>query len=318
VRISWLTYLDPFVFSGGGELSNRSLIEAGRRRGHQITISPWLRHRPQRLMRRAGLARQVPVDWEADLFVLANIRNHGRADTPFPEAIVDRALATGRTAIMANAWVDTCPLDLPCDGDRNKCPSACSRAWANKLYGAARAAIFVSPLQRRLIESVIDVPLPRAVVYVRPLIDTSLFRPLGLRRDIDVLYVGSINEAKGYDNLIVRFGADRLTFVGPNYLGKPIQGTWMGPVDHEKLPEVFNRARIFAHLPKWIEPMGRTVVEAALCGCELALNDRVGVTSYESRYWRDPSYVGNNDELFWSELERALADVPSSSESPIS
>jgi glycosyltransferase involved in cell wall biosynthesis len=310
MRISWLSYLDPFLFSGGGELSNRRLIEVGRRRGHQITVSPWLRRRPQRLARRLRLSRRVPVDWDADLFVLANIRNEGPRSDPFPEQIVHRALATGRSVVMANAWVDVCTLDLPCAGNRSECPSTCSRSWANTLYGAARAAVFVSPMQRRLIESVIDVKLPDTVIFSRPQIDTTVFRPLGIERDIDVLYVGTINEAKGYDNLIERFGEDRVTFVGPNYLGRPIQGTWLGQMPNEALPEIFNRAKIFAHLPKWIEPMGRTVVEAALCGCELVLNERVGVTSYEPADWKDATRVQGNDERFWDDLEGALVKTP--------
>jgi glycosyltransferase involved in cell wall biosynthesis len=299
-------------------MHNRLLIEIGRRRGHQITISPWLRRRAQRLLRRANLGRHVPVDWDADLFVLANIRNQGARRNHFPEEIVDRALSTGRAVILADAWVDVCTLDLPCKGNRDSCPVTCSRAFANKLYGTARVAVFVSPMQRRLIESVIDVPLPNAVIYSRPQIDTSLFRPLGLERDIDVLYVGSINEAKGYENLIERFGPDRLTFVGPNYLDEPIQGTWLGPMAYENLPKIYNRARAFAHLPKWIEPMGRTVVEAALCGCELVLNDRVGVTSYEPQDWREPSRVQVNADLFWSDLESAVASASSRSESSAS
>ena len=318
MRISWLTYLDPFVLSGGGELHNRLLIETGRRRGHQITVSPWLRGRAQRMMRRARLTRRVPIDWDADLFVLANIRNHGPRRDRFPETAVDRALSTGRAVVLADAWVDVCALDLPCDGDRSRCPATCSRAFADKLYGAARAAVFVSPMQRRLIESIIDVPLPGAVIYSRPQIDTSLFHPLGMERDIDVLYVGTIKKEKGYENLIERFGPDRLTFVGPNALDEPIQGTWLGPMAYEKLPSIYNRATTFAHLPEWMEPMGRTVVEAALCGCELVLNDRVGVTSYEPRDWQEPSRVQHNAELFWSDLEAALAGASSRSESSAS
>jgi glycosyltransferase involved in cell wall biosynthesis len=250
------------------------------------------------------------------MFVLANIRNHGPRQDHFPEAVVDRALASGRAVVLADAWVDVCALDLPCDGDPVLCPASCSRAFANKLYAAARVAVFVSPMQHRLIESVIGVPLPRQLIYSRPQIDTTLFRPLGLERDIDVLYVGSINEAKGYDNLIERFGPERLTFVGPNYLGRPVQGNWLGAIANEQLPDIYNRARTFAHLPKWIEPMGRAVVEAALCGCQLALNDRVGVTSYPPQDWQDPSRVQGNAELFWSELEAAMASRALASQSP--
>ena len=62
--------------------------------------------------------------------------------------------------------------------------------------------------------------------------------------------------------------------------------------------------------------MGRAVVEAALCGCELVLNDRVGVTSYEPRDWQEPSRVPANAGLFWSEFENALAKPSSPSKSP--
>jgi glycosyltransferase involved in cell wall biosynthesis len=299
-------------------MHNRVLIEAGRRRGHRISISPWLRHRAQRLLRRVNPVRHLPVDWDADLFVLANIRNHGSRRDRYPQGIVDRALSTGRAVILADAWVDVCVFDLPCDGKRENCPATCSRAFANDLYTAARAAVFVSPMQRSAIESVIDVQLPKSVVYSRPQIDTSRFRRLDKARDIDVLYVGSINKAKGYENLIERFGPDRLTFVGPNYMDEPLQGTWLGPMAYERLPDIYNRARTFAHLPSWIEPMGRTVVEAALCGCELVLNDRVGVTSYEPRDWRDPARVQVNADLFWSDLEDALSCVRSTSETSLS
>ena len=288
-------------------MHNRQLIETGRRRGHQISVSPWLRRRPQRMMRRTRIARRVSVDWSADLFVLANIRNHGPRSDRFPESVVERALESRRALVLADAWVDVCPLDMPCHGDRSLCPAGCSRDWANRLYQGAWAAVFVSPMQRQMIEAVIDVQLPGVVIYSRPQIDTSRFRPLGLSRDIDVLYVGTINRAKGYDNLLERFGEERLTFVGPNDLGEPIRGTWLGRMPYEALPAVFNRARTFAHLPRWSEPMGRAVVEAGLCGCELVLNDRVGVRSYEPRDWQDPGRVRMNAELFWSELEQAAA-----------
>jgi glycosyltransferase involved in cell wall biosynthesis len=309
LKISWLTCLDPFTFSGGGELHNRTLIEIGRERGHEIEVSAWWRGRWQRMLRRSGLHRALRPDWDAEMFVLANIRNTEGRGRPFPERVVERALASGRAVVLADAWVDVCTLDLPCGGDRATCPAACSKSWANKLYGGAAAAVFVSPMQRRLIEAVIDVPLPEVVVYSRPQIDTSLFRPLGLERDIDVLYVGTISTAKGYDNLLSRFGAERLTFVGRNRLERPIQGSWLGELPYESLPVVFNRARTFAHLPAWIEPMGRAVVEAGLCGCELALNERVGVTSYPDADWRDPERVRHNGARFWDDLEAGMSPL---------
>jgi glycosyltransferase involved in cell wall biosynthesis len=307
MRIAWISYMDPFVLSGGGELHNRAIIDAGRRRGHQIRVSAWLRRRPQRLARRLGIHRRLTVDWDADLFVLSDIRNHGPRRDRFPDSVVQRALETGRAVTLSNAWIDACPHDLPCDGDSARCPATCSRQWSNQFYGSAIGSVFVSPLQHRLIQVVLDVPLPDRVIHCRPLVDPSRFRPLGLQRDIDVLYVGHINQAKGYQNLIERFGPDKVTFVGQNSLGVPVDGTHLGVMSQEQLPEIYNRAKIFAHLPEWIEPMGRTVVEAGLCGCELVLNDRVGVTSYPDAEWRDPRELSRSLERFWDDFEAAFA-----------
>lgn len=309
MRIAWISYLDPFVFSGGGELSNRAFIEAGRRRGHQISVSAWLHRRPQRLARRLGLLRHVTVDWDADLFVLADIRNHGPRRDRFPDAVIQRALATGRAVTLSNAWVDVCPHDLPCDGDTVRCPATCSRQWSNHFFGSAIGSVFVSPLHHRLTEAVLDVPLPDRVIHARPPVDPSRFRTLGLDRDIEVLYVGHINRAKGYESLIERFGRGTVTFVGHNGLGAPIDGTHLGVLSQEELPEIYNRAKIFAHLPTWNEPQGRTVVEAALCGCELVLNDRVGVASYpDPAQWRDPKQVAGNLDRFWDDFETAFPE----------
>jgi glycosyltransferase involved in cell wall biosynthesis len=306
VKVTWLTYLDPFVFSGGGELHNRLLIEVGRERGHLITISPWLRERPQRAVRRIGLHRRLMVDWSADLFVLANIHNIPQRSDRIPGGILDRALEGGRAVLLADAWVDTCPFDMPCDGDRSRCRVDCRREWTNRAYAAAMAAVFVSPMQRRMIEAVLDVPLP-PVIYSRPQFDTTVFRDNGAERTIDVLYVGTIERKKGYQNLLERFGPARMTFVGPNVLGEPVAGTYLGPIAHDRLPEIYNRARIFAHLPEWNEPMGRTVVEAALCGCEVVTNERVGVLSYDLAEWTDPAVVATNATRFWEDLEAEVA-----------
>ena len=305
MRVAWIAYLDPYAYSGGGELSQRMLIEEGRRRGHVITLSPFLRRRPQRIVRRSRLWRHLRVDWSADVFILSNLRNAPHVGARIPSRIIDRTLNSGRAVIHQQAWVDVCPFDLPCAGQRESCRPDCSRDFADSLYSRARVAVFNSQMQRDAIARVLGVPLPPIQILEGPLVDADLFKPSGAQRDIDVLYVGTINADKGYYNLLERFGPDRLTFVGPNHLGEPVQGRYLGRIPHGELPAIYSRARIFAHLPRWLEPMGRTVVEAALCGCEIVVNDRVGVTSLPSDLWRDRDYVRNTAARFWEQLEAA-------------
>ncbi|MDP9223362.1 MAG: glycosyltransferase [Actinomycetota bacterium] len=164
-------------------------------------------------------------------------------------------------------------------------------------------------MQYRMIKSVLGVQLPTHCIIRYPFIDVSRFKPLGLRRDIDVLYVGTISEAKGYRNLVERFDTSRLVFAGRHELNEPVVGTYLGELPYRELPELYNRARIFAHLPQWYEPMGRTVIEAALCGCDVVTNERVGVTSFPRREWIDPTVVRGNADRFWADVERAVGDL---------
>jgi glycosyltransferase involved in cell wall biosynthesis len=307
MRIAWLSYLDPFSLHGGGELSNRTIIEVGRQRGHEIVVSAWLRERPQRAMRRLGIHRRVKVNWDAELFLLADIHNCPQRRDRFPDGVVDRALATGRAVLMAQAWVDVCPFDMPCGGNPACCRPGCDRTWANRAYAAARVAVFISPMQHRMIEAVLDHALP-SVIYSRPQIDVQRFTLGHQNRDIDVLYVGTIHRRKGYYNLLARFGSERMTFAGPNHLGQPVAGSYLGPVAYDLVPDLYRRARVFAHLPEWYEPMGRTVVEAAMCGCQIVTNDRVGVESYPREDWTNRERVATNADRFWRELEAAVSD----------
>jgi glycosyltransferase involved in cell wall biosynthesis len=129
---------------------------------------------------------------------------------------------------------------------------------------------------------------------------------MDIERDIDVLYVGVISRAKGYYNLLERFGPARLTLAGLNMLDEPVVGRYLGLVPYHELPLLYNRARVFAHLPEWDEPMGRTVVEARLCGCQVVLNERVGVASYPEAEWSDPDVVRRHPVRFWEDVEAAV------------
>lgn len=307
MRVSWISYLDPFVYKGGGELSQRALIEHGRSRGHEIVMASFLKRRPQRALRRWGIHTQLAVDLNSDAFVLTNLMNAPSFPTRIPAPLLDQVLGTGRAAVFEEAWVDICPFDLPCLGVESACRTTCDRNFADSLYSRARVAIFNSPRQRDAIAAVIGVPLPQHQILSRPAIDVERFRDLGLQRDIDVLYVGRVSRDKGYYNLIERFGAERLTLAGPNVLGGPIEGNYLGPVDYADIPILMNRARIFAHLPEWIEPMGRTPAEAALCGCDVVMNDRVGVASYPREDWTDRETIRRAPERFWEDFEAAYA-----------
>ena len=64
-----------------------------------------------------------------------------------------------------------------------------------------------------------------------------------------------------------------------------------------------NRAKNFVFLPRWPEPQGRVVVEAAMCGCNLITNQNVGATSFPFDLANPANFAGAEDE-FWSAIEQ--------------
>jgi hypothetical protein len=66
-----------------------------------------------------------------------------------------------------------------------------------------------------------------------------------------------------------------------------------------------NRAKNFVFLPRWPEPQGRVVSEAALCGCNIIGNENVGALSLGIDL-SDPRNYGKEEEKFWMALEGLL------------
>jgi hypothetical protein len=66
-----------------------------------------------------------------------------------------------------------------------------------------------------------------------------------------------------------------------------------------------NRAKNFVFLPRWPEPQGRVVVEAALSGCKLIVNENVGAMSFPFDI-ANPENMKDSKRIFWEELEAAV------------
>jgi glycosyltransferase involved in cell wall biosynthesis len=166
--------------------------------------------------------------------------------------------------------------------------------------------MFLSPLHRRTVVGLLGAETVGRAFDMRPVIDTHRFRNEGRARDIEHLYLGYINEAKGGDNLASEFPGGGLTLAGKLVDARYATiGLHLGPVPAADVPGLLNRARVFVHLPRWPEPQGRTVAEAALCGCELKTNDRVGAVSFGLDLADPATYDGALDEA-WEAIHRAV------------
>lgn len=315
--IACLSYFHPFRYGGGGEMVSRGLIEAGRKRGHKIRVRSV---RPN-IDEGAG---EADLYWLVDAFNYPQTLKSRGAWLRFPPALLED-IADNRLFIhMSNAYADVCNLGyLPCSGNAEaRCPHKSPVHFVHnlalhdfgrdcfsldplvrKLFSRSRLNVYVSPLHQQTIERILCVGnMPESFV-LKPVIDSTAFYDQKRERDIDYLFVGVIGEAKGLAAMRERFRDADIHFVGKIAPGEKLDfGTYHGSVPYHAIPDFMNRAKHFVFLPRWPEPQGRVVIEAALCGCELVTNQNVGATSFPFDIANSANFSQANDE-FWTAIE---------------
>lgn len=337
MRINYLSLLDPFFYNGGGEKSGRSLLEMGVARGYEIKFShvfPKLQidmfESPDlfiltnlfnygRSRRPWRFRRSFPTE------ILEEIITGGRY-IHFDNAYCD---------VCDQNY-------LPCNGQEegDQCPwksgpikwltgSTCLKIRTARIYRNSVLNVFVSPLHRRIVQDMLGEEVVGSYYENLNRIDSNLFRNQGFKletgagsyyehldhidlklfknrkkkRDIPFLFVGALHEAKGLEIMRERFANQDIVLVGSSPGGKhPGFGRWLGPLPYTEVAILMNRAQHFVFLPRWPEPFGRVVAEAALCGCELITNDNVGALSFGLDL-SQPEVFQDAGTAFWETID---------------
>lgn len=313
LKINYVSHLEPFSHSGGGEAILQRLLRTGQQRGHFFAFT-------------TASPRKNDLFPDADLTILADVFNCPDAVRRLPTDLLRRIVNSSKFVHIDNAYVDSCNLGyLPCSGKRSdECPHKerlpiykrlllrdfsgdCFQAKGivGEMYRKSLLNVYLSPLHRRTVSKMLG--LDRSDDFIlRPLIDDRLFYDRGEERDIEYLFVGVICEAKGLDEMRRRFRDADIHFIGKIARGASLDfGKYIGQLPYEEIPRYMNRAKNFVFLPRWPEPQGRVVVEAALCGCQLMTNENVGALSFDFDI-RNPEHFCNADDEFWMEIERRL------------
>ena len=147
--------------------------------------------------------------------------------------------------------------------------------------------------------------LKKKEYILKPIINSKLFFNKNIERDIDFLFVGSVGEAKGLKELRERFenSNDKLTIIGNSPSREDLSfANYLGFVPYKEMPGYFNRAINFIHVPRWPEPQGRVVVEAALCGCNIIGNNKVGALSFNFNI-NNPNNFSDSKGDFWNAIK---------------
>lgn len=320
MQINLLTFLDPSVYRGGGEMISSQLMEVGAARGHDIRIASV---RPRQI---DGLHSSPDIVLLIDVFNFGHTLRSLGAWREFGETFLNQVIERAPFVHLTNAYVDICNLPyLPCSGNGEQ-NGLCSpklnlgftdktviRDWGvncfaqqsivRRLYEESALNVYLSPLHQKITESVLNIEESGESYILKPLIDIKRFTNEQKERDIEYLFVGVIGEAKGLEEMRNRFSDKDIHFVGRCASDEKLDfGTHHGHVAYDEIPNYMNRAKNFVFFPRWPEPQGRVVAEAALCGCNIIGNDNVGALSFDMDL-SDPSIYKDVENNFWETVE---------------
>lgn len=321
LKINYISYVDPTRHQGGGEMVGLDIIKAAQARGHHVSISSV---RPS--MRRE-FDPAADLDLVVDLFNYpATLKSLG-AWRDFSKEFREKILLRKKFVHLTNAYADVCNEPyLPCSGHaKPECPSKSifkvvnnlalkdfsgkcfsTRSEIQDFFSQSKLNIFVSPLHRDTSLRILSLSNSPPSYVLKPTVDKSRFFNQNLERDIEYLFVGVIGEAKGLENMRQRFAGSDIHFAGKLFPGAQLDfGTYHGQVAYDQVPKLMNRAKNFVFLPRWPEPQGRVVIEAALCGCNLIVNENVGACSFPFDI-SNPQNFDNPTQEFWDEIEKVI------------
>lgn len=322
LRVNVFSFMNPIVYGGGGEVVSRVLLHAGEERGHDIRISSVRPYRDEQ--------HDNP-----DIVLFIDVHNIGHtwlalgAWRGFDQSTLRRASSKAPFVHLTNAFVDVCNLPyLPCSGQRvdKTCPMKPQLSWMRRLlllrdagnncsayhesmrwlYADAAMNVYVSPLHQQVTEKLLLLDKTPPSYVLPPMIDTSKFFNEGIERDIDFLFVGVISEAKGLSAMREAYHDKNIWLVGRIAPGSQVDfGTHINHVPYADVPRYMNRAKNFVFFPRWPEPQGRVVAEAALCGCNIVANNNVGALSFNMNL-ADANNYRNVEGSFWQKVEGIL------------
>ncbi|WKJ92029.1 glycosyltransferase [Methylomonas montana] len=318
MKINYIGYFNPLIYSGGGEMVMRCVIESGMTRGHQFGISAV---RPGD----CNYSDSADLDLVADVFNYPGTLKSLGAWRDFSEGFIKKIVDTRPFIHFNNAYADVCNLGyLPCSGDNaleicpHKSPTHLLRNLAAKDFSAqcfsrnelvqrlfqhSKLNVFVSPLHHLICHKLLNLIEVAPSFIMKPVIDGKRFFNQNLDRDIDYLFVGIIGEAKGLNAMREQFSDKNIHLIGKLFPGTKLDfGIYHGHVPYDEIPHFMNRAKNFVFLPRWPEPQGRVVIEAALCGCNLIANDNVGAMSFPFDISCLENFRNATDE-FWETIE---------------
>ena len=305
----------PFLGKcGGAALSNVAILQEAVRRHHQITF-----------VFREGTSFLDAKPKEHDVAILSHLAG-------FPGEWVQEVMRSVPCVRWDHAYDYCRSVETMKPGvcSAEKCRS-CKIPHYREVAATCILRVWQSPAHATASLACLGLPSGPLDYYLHPPIDTQHFCLHGPeKRDSSLsLFVGSASTHKGIVEAFEWFArrpkSERFRVVGD------LRDEWPGRSEHMKnkrvsvrrgalnheMPAEYRSAARLVHFPVWHEPSSRSVVEAYLCGCEVALNEKVGSRSFHGWTFdgsrEDRERVRKDCEaspgLLWARIEGILGKM---------
>jgi len=82
----------------------------------------------------------------------------------------------------------------------------------------------------------------------------------------------------------------------------------IGEVEQTVFAGWLKKAQYLMAVPNWIEPSGRSVLEGILCGCDLIVNDKIGILGENIDFndYDEVVKLAHSEDKFWGLIEEVL------------
>lgn len=295
-KIGWLANLSPFEFEGGSEKNDRCMIEAGIKRGHNISI----------------VTPKTPyVDFaNFDFLIISNCNQFNQENL--------LGICQKIPYILFHHDFQFYKYQLYFSGteEDKKC---IDRRWEILLKNA-KLNIFLSPFHYQMYLKVFDKDILEPHVEVPSCINIDDWKPnpeIKIEQN-SCIVVNGLYGFKGKDQIleyIEKHPEIKFIIAGdnPENAQLPENAEYVGRVNNNKLKELFQKSEYLLHLPI-SGPFDRIPIEYKLCNPEgkLITNDRVGCLSYnifkDNKIDRDKliNLLKESPIKFWDAVEQKL------------
>tara|TARA_B100001939_G_scaffold347737_1_gene370360 strand:- start:826 stop:1689 length:864 start_codon:yes stop_codon:yes gene_type:complete len=256
-KILWISDFDIETAPGGAQRSDKIIIDEGRLQGKNI--------------KKVKFDSLPSADdfFDFDLVISSNVTYIAHKTPDFIDLLSKH------------------PNHVRLEHDSNEHMSPENR---NKIFSNCKKTFFLSDYHYSFFKKLYGDIFKNVVINYDP-IDTSQFFDQKKEREDKILYAGYMHEQKGSNlfferalrepdnNFVVAGFTTHLVY---HFLASQVPNVeFLGKIEYEEMPEIYNRYKTLFYEPNLREPFCRTTAEACLCGMRIQTNQKNKIGSLQ-------------------------------------